>query len=151
MDSTIIAAIIAGLTDILASVLPVYIKHKQQSKIKRLDTKSNAESGYIEIPTWGGKASFKYNGSVAEGTEIRFGKSSKAKVSRAQYSRLMKEFKGKSINVASSFSSTPKEGTLEEWLKKNVTKVSISTYVASILKNEGYAVRNSQGQIDFNH
>lgn len=150
MEPTIVAAIIGGAAAIAASVIPVYLKRRSSPGLPpRATTARQSISNTIEIDTWGGKAKFKYEGSVKGGTKMYFGKSSSAEVTSEQYQKLLNEFKGKTVNVASSFTSSPAKGTLEEWLQNNVTKVSISTYVAAILKNESYAVRNKSGQIEF--
>lgn len=152
MDSTIIASIIGAATTLIVTLITISrVRHPANN-----NEKSESIVGEIRIKngkklsTWGGKAFFKYLGSVKDGTKIHFGNSSTAEVTAAQYKELLKEFKGKSINVGAIHGASPEVGTLEHWLQTNVTKTSISTYVAAILKNESHAIRKRDGKIQFN-
>jgi hypothetical protein len=94
--------------------------------------------------TWGKRSTFDYSGDVKTGTEIKFGKDRKAFVTAKEYRRLRKQFLNQVVAVNTSRTAP---GGLGEWLRNNVTKVAIATYVAPILEREGYAVRVSQHDI----
>ncbi len=89
--------------------------------------------------TWAGRSKFSYSGSVANGTEIVYGKGWKAYVSAEQYNDLRRHFKGLTIPVGTSRTDPPK-GSLGEWLQANVSITQLASYVAPILIIEGYAI-----------
>ena len=80
---------------------------------------------------------------------VKVGNKNKKIVSSNTYKELMSQYKGQTLTVGSSFNN-PQVGTLEYWLQSNVTKVSISTYVASILEHQKVAVRVNKKQLKFN-
>ncbi|MDR6564455.1 MULTISPECIES: hypothetical protein [unclassified Arcicella] len=93
------------------------------------------------LPTWGGKSTFEYDGSVENGTKINFGSKNIAFVSNEQYQMLLNTFLGKTVCIGTSRTSTP-SGSLGEWLINNITKTAIASYVGAILVEEGYASKN---------
>lgn len=94
--------------------------------------------------TWGGKSTFNYSGDVQIGTEILFGRGQIRKVTAMQYDVLRQHFLNQVVVVSASRTGS---GGLGEWLKTNVTKSAIASYVAPILVREGYAVRINQREI----
>jgi hypothetical protein len=75
---------------------------------------------------------------VPTGTEIRYGKASKASVSRQQYSALLGHFGKGEFPIGTSRADPPK-GSVGEWLQMNVNPAAIASYVGAILLKEGYA------------
>jgi hypothetical protein len=154
MDPTIIASIIGALAAVAAAVLPHYLAQRRKLNSKpvvELENSNNLISRPIKtIKTWAGQSEFSYCGSVKEGTQIIIGESRQvSEVTADQYRDLIRNFSGKKVKVGATQSSSYEPGTLDAWLKKNVTKRMIATYVASILKHESYAT-NTQGKIEFN-
>lgn len=93
------------------------------------------------LPTWAGRSSFEYSGSVDEGIEIRYGgKPYRQDISAAQYSALLRHFKGATVDIGTSFDSPP-AGSVGEWLQATVTRTAMASYVGAILVEEGYAER----------
>ena len=90
--------------------------------------------------TWGKRSSFDYFGSIKTGTEIKFGEGRVITVTAQQYAALRKHFLNQVVAVGTS-RTEPAKGSLGEWLKNNVTKLAIASYVAPILVLEGYAER----------
>ena len=90
--------------------------------------------------TWGKRSSFDYTGSIETGTEIKFGEGHVRTVTAQQYAALRKHFLNQVVAVGTSRTESPKR-SLGEWLKNNVTKLAIASYVAPILVLEGYAER----------
>ena len=90
--------------------------------------------------TWGKRSSFEYVGSVETGTEIKYGQGRAVTVTAQQYAALRKHFLNQVVAVGTSRTESPKR-SLGEWLKNNVTKLAIASYVAPILLLEGYAER----------
>ena len=95
----------------------------------------------MTLRTWTGKSHFKCEGSVREGTQIRFGKNEQPlSVSASQYTRLLDHFKGQEVPVGTS-RDKPQPGSLGEWLQENVRRTAIASYLSVILVTEGYARR----------
>jgi len=95
----------------------------------------------MTMPTWSGRSQFDYSGSVATGTNIRYGSNrNHIPISGSQYSQLLAHFSRQEVPVGTSRDNPP-TGSLGEWLKKHVTKTASASYVAPILVREGYAVR----------
>ncbi len=100
------------------------------------------------METWAGRSDFKYSGSVETGTEIFYGKNNryKATVTQEQYRALLQKFIRRVVPVGTSRTNPPQE-SLGFWLKENVTKTAIASYVAPILIHEGYAKRDGDHDI----
>lgn len=118
---------------------PLEISKISETKI----TYKNNES-MKKIPTWGGRSSFQYDGSVKLGTNINFGSNitKPVFVSKQQYELLIKTFKGQTISMGTSRTSPP-SGSVGEWLNQNVSSTVLASYVGAILVNEGYALKNN--------
>lgn len=103
-----------------------------------------------ELSTWAGRSSFKYSGSVADGTVIYYGVGSSfhVSISRDTYNKLLSHFSGKSVSIGTSRDTAPNE-SLGKWLQQNVIKTAIASYVGPILINEGYAVKDNGSYILF--
>ena len=91
-----------------------------------------------ELPTWGGRSRFRYSGSIASGTDIRYGGNGRQFISHEQYAALLRHFKGRTVNIGTSRDNRPR-GSVGEWLKEHVTQTAIASYVGAILMHEGYA------------
>lgn len=102
-----------------------------------------------QLLTWAGRSSFEYTGSVNNGTVITYGTGFKVTVSAADYSSLIKNFSGSTVDIGTSRDTAPPR-SLGEWLQRNVTKTAIASYVGPILINEGYAVKIGRSQIRIN-
>jgi hypothetical protein len=95
-----------------------------------------------ELPTWGGKSKFRYNGCVADGTQIHYGENSKITVKREDYAALFKTFAGKEVPIGTS-RTTALYDSVGAWLIAHVSKTALASYIGPILVNEGYAKRGS--------
>ena len=101
------------------------------------------------LRTWGRRSEFGYSGCVATGTEIHYGKDSHRLISREQYAALLAHFQGQVVDIGASRGHPP-AGSLGAWLKQNVTRSAIATYVGPILLHEDYAERGvERSQIVF--
>jgi hypothetical protein len=93
------------------------------------------------LPTWAGRSTFEYSGSVATGTEILYGKKPyRKRITAAQYDALLRYFKGAIVGIGTS-RTDPTPGSVGEWLQANVTKTAMASYVGPILLDEGFAER----------
>jgi hypothetical protein len=105
----------------------------------------------MTLETWGGGGeTFKYDGSVATGTTIHYGENFrwKAVIGASDYARLLRQFSGKEVAIGTS-KSTPPPGSVGEWMKANVNKSGLMSYVGAILVKEKYAVKPRAGRIQF--
>jgi hypothetical protein len=93
-----------------------------------------------KLDTWAGRSKFEYEGSVAEGTTIRYGQGWTVTVSAEQYHALLNHFRDAETEMGTSRDTAP-AGSVGEWLQENVTKSAIASYVGRILLHEGYAKR----------
>lgn len=98
---------------------------------------------WVELKTWDGEASFRYSGSIDTKIRIKYGTDYKfSKPITDNQCKMLRMFintlKGKEIFINSSWDEDV-EGGLGQWLKANVTKTAIASYISSILVNEGYA------------
>lgn len=93
------------------------------------------------LGTWSGGSNFKYEGSVATGTTIYYGKKPGIiKVSSEQYSQLLNHFRGKSVKIGTSRTDAQID-SVGQWLQDNVTKTAIASYVGPILIHEEFAIK----------
>jgi hypothetical protein len=83
-------------------------------------------------------AEFSYDRTAAGDVVIRYGKTGRARVSAADYARLLRRFRGQVVAVGTS-RNCPPAGSVGEWLQENVTKVAIASYLAPILVHRGDA------------
>ncbi|VEF49132.1 Uncharacterised protein [Bacillus freudenreichii] len=95
------------------------------------------------------KKEFTYIGSVEEGVKILYGdKQQMAEVTSRQFVALLDSFRCKTVNVGAS-RTNPGPGSIGEWLKNNVSKVAIASYIAPILIHEGFAEKVDNYRIRF--
>jgi len=96
----------------------------------------------VTLRTWAGRSSFVYEGSVVNGTTIRYGKNYRWEVtiSPDHYKALLRHFKNRTVDIGTSRTDPPKS-SLGEWLQGNATRVAVASYVGPILVHEGYAKR----------
>lgn len=93
--------------------------------------------------TWGQRSAFEYTGSVSCGTRLYFGEEFRweAEVSGDLYSRLLQEFAGREVPAGTS-KTDPPDGSLGDWLMKNLTRQALASYVSAILVYEKYALKD---------
>jgi len=98
----------------------------------------------VDLSTWSGRSHFKYDGSAKSGTTIFYGSNCQwtIRVSAAKFKELLRRLGGKVIPCGAirEVEKRP-NGSLGEWLAKNVTRTAIASYVAPILISEGYCKR----------
>jgi hypothetical protein len=93
------------------------------------------------LKTWAGRSTFSYEGSVAQGTLIRFGRLGwPVRIGAEGYRRLLEHFAGKTVHIGTSRDGPP-PGSLGEWMQRHVTRTALASYVGPILVHEGYAER----------
>ena len=104
------------------------------------------------LPTWAGKSSFSYVGSVKKGTTITYGRGFHIIISAEQYTALLNHFRGHTVSIGTP-RTNPRPGSVGEWLQSNVTRTAVASYVGPILIEEGYAERVEAGgsEIRFPH
>lgn len=103
------------------------------------------------LSTWGGgKALFTYGGSVKTGTIIGYGDGfkSRAKITASQYEEILRQFAGKEVPVGTSIDNPP-PGSVGEWIKANINKSGLMSYIGAILVHEGFAEKHKRGWIRF--
>lgn len=102
----------------------------------------------MELRTWGGRSHFEYVGSIESGTKITYGTKNKynTKVTSQQYEDLRKHFLNRIVSVGTSRTS-PEDDSIGNWLKENVDKRAIASYVAAILLEQDYAERIEKNHI----
>src|SRR5258708_21864256 len=101
------------------------------------------------ILTWGQEGeTFSYDGSVNTGTTIRYGQRFKftATISAINYQRLLRQFSGNQVAIGTS-KTDPPAGSVGDWMKANVNKSGLMSYVGAILLEEGYATKPRRGRI----
>jgi hypothetical protein len=102
-----------------------------------------------EIATWGERSKFNYSGSVSEGTKIVFKSGVVLKFSKEEYGKLLSYFGGKFVNIGTSRTNPP-EGSLGRWIELNMNKMGTTSFIGSILLNEGYAIKTkNKAEIKF--
>lgn len=99
-------------------------------------------------PTWAGRSSFDYDGSIPTGTAIRYGKSlnNSQTVTVTQWRELRKKFRNTDSVLGTSFDNPP-NGSIGHWWIQTYKKTNIMSYVGAILLEEEYAVKNHDGTI----
>lgn len=103
------------------------------------------------LNTWkGGPEQFQYVGSVATGTHIRYGAQFAwtVNIDAADYQRLLKRFSGQLVMVGTS-KDKPPAGSVGEWVKANITRSGLMSYIGAILVEERYATKPKPGWIQF--
>lgn len=115
-------------------------------------TRFYTESAKVILPTWGGRRTFQYDGSVKEGTRVYCGKDFQYRydVPADQYAKMLAKFSGEEVSIGTS-RTTPPNGSLGEWLTNQYGQFGMTSYIGPILIREGYAVRGSRSdRIRFN-
>lgn len=102
----------------------------------------------IELRTISRRKEFKYGGSIKEGTTIIFGENRRVFVSYEEWNCLLHTFDKKTVLIGTSRTS-PSKDSLGFWLKENITKQAIASYVAPILIEEGLAELKGKHSIKF--
>lgn len=95
--------------------------------------------------------SFLVAGSVRDGVKVWVGESRQLRTfDRELFSRLVKRFHGKTVEIGSSFSD-PKRDSVGEWLVKEcrVKGGNPAVYLTAILVDEGYAEKVKRGWVRF--
>lgn len=111
---------------------------------------SYAKHGELKVlDTWGGRSEFDFVGNINQGTIITYGSNNQITVTAQQYQAMLEHFRGQTITVRPE-RTTPEHGSLELWLRNNVTQTAIASYVAPILINEGVATRSTDNRLQFN-
>ncbi len=100
------------------------------------------------MKTWAGRSTFRYDGCIARGTKITYGKGFSSTVSAKQYVELLDYFRGRRVAIGTS-RTDPTPDSVGEWLQSNVTKTALASYVGPILIIEGYAERVGSSEIRF--
>ena len=100
-----------------------------------------------DIKTWAGRSSFSYSGSVEQGTKIIFGKGYSVIINPEVYSKMLIDFKGRTVKIGTSRDHPPK-GSLGEWMKDYESR-AITSYVGPILIREGYAEKVGRSELKF--
>ncbi len=96
-----------------------------------------------EHRTWGGRSTFRYLGSVQQGVVIYYGERGEILIKPSVFASMLNEFAGRLVKVNTSRTDNI-AGSLGSWLKENVTKTAIASYVAPILVEEGLATRDEK-------
>jgi hypothetical protein len=101
-----------------------------------------------QLKTWAGRSTFRYSGSVSQGTIIEYGDGFRfsIKVSEDHYRKLRAAFLSKTVPIGTS-RTDPTPRSIGEWLKHNVTNTGIASYVGPILISEEYAKQVGQSEI----
>lgn len=105
-----------------------------------------------ELETWGGGSEFSYEGSVEDGTNIKYGNGRKVRVNAQQYKLLRQHFRNRVVQIGTTRNTKttePPPSSLGAWLFSNVTKTAIASYVGPILIREGYAEKVGKDEISF--
>ena len=90
-----------------------------------------------------------YTGSVRDGVTLFYGKRhTKQGVSAQQFDALIHQFRGRTVNIGTSRTDRS-SGSVGAWLKLNVARPAIASYVGRILVAEGYADKVRRSTIRF--
>lgn len=96
---------------------------------------------------WKKNTVFKYKGSVKDGTQILLSDENVV-ISSLQYYDLLSKFRGKVVYIGLPDSSgVIQDDSLSAWLKDNVRRIPLASYVGAILVNEGYAEESNDGNL----
>jgi hypothetical protein len=103
------------------------------------------------LNTWkGGPEQFQYEGSISTGTDIRYGTdfACKATITAVDYQPILRRFTGKEVQIGTS-KDRPPSGSVGEWVKANINRSGLMSYIGPILVDEGYAMKPRSGWIRF--
>jgi hypothetical protein len=95
-----------------------------------------------KLLTWAGRSKFEYSGSVKSGTDIYYGKDFRYHelISSDKYQMLLDHFRSRTVSIGTSRTNPPNK-SLGEWLKANVSRTALASYVGPILIHEEHAKR----------
>ena len=98
--------------------------------------------------TWANRATFEYDGNIPTGTTIRYGEdlSYSQTVTADQWTALLAQFQGRSVELGTSFDAPP-PNSIGEWWKNTFHAAPLMSYMGPILVLEGFAQRNDDGTI----
>lgn len=105
----------------------------------------------MTLQTWRqGEEIFQYEGSVNTGTVIHYGENFRftVRISASDYQRLLQKFPTGEYDIGTSKTDPPK-GSVGRWMKDNVNKTGLMSYVGAILCKEGFAMKPRAGRIRF--
>ena len=103
---------------------------------------------FKKLPTWGNRAEFFYEGSIANGVLIQFGQEkTMAELSGQQLELLLNNFRGRTVPIGTSHDA-PTKGSVGAWMVEHLGKSGLATYLGAILISERYA-RKSGSEIVF--
>ncbi|WP_409271506.1 hypothetical protein V1499_18525 [Neobacillus sp. SCS-31] len=93
----------------------------------------------VELFTVSKGKSFKYKGSVEEGTMIYFGHNNYEFIDRELYKELLHTFSGKRVLIGEPTLKNPTAESMGTWLKSKVKARAMYSYIAPVLIKEEYA------------
>ncbi len=112
-------------------------------------SKTLGSSGSQRSQTLSRGRSFSYSGSPDTGTTITYGKGFTAHVSQKEFAQLREHFHGMEVAIGTS-RTVPPPGSLGAWMKEHFTNRPILTsYVAPILIQAGWATKVDNQTIQF--
>jgi len=99
---------------------------------------------FTELITWSGRSKFRYTGSVKSGVKILYGSESKYAVTltSADFVGVLDHFAGRKIRLNTSRTAAL-PGSVGDWIRSNITKTAITSYLGPILISEGYARKDN--------
>ena len=99
---------------------------------------------FTELITWSGRSNFRYTGSVKSGVKIFYGSDSKYAVTLTpdDFVRLLDHFAGHKVPFNTSRTAAL-PGSVGDWVRTNITKTAITSYLGPILISEGYARKDN--------
>jgi hypothetical protein len=99
---------------------------------------------FNELITWSGRSKFRYSGSVKSGVKILYGSYNKYifTLTSDDFVRLLDHFAGRKVRLNTS-RTAPLPGSVGDWIRSNITKTAITSYLGPILISEGYARKDN--------
>jgi hypothetical protein len=99
---------------------------------------------FTELITWSGRSKFRYTGSVKSGVKILYGSDSKYTVTlnSADLVRLLDHYAGRKVRLNTSRTGAL-PGSVGDWIRTNITKTAVTSYLGPILTSEGYARKDN--------
>jgi hypothetical protein len=100
------------------------------------------------LPTWAGRSTFEYEGSLDGKLTLHYGKdyAYSLTIDGADVLRGLKLFADKEVPIGTSRTQPP-PSSLGKWLLGHVTKTAIASYLGPILIAHGYAERGSASDL----
>lgn len=95
------------------------------------------------LKTWTKRGKFSYQGTLASGTKVVYGRGASFIVPPFLYADLLARFAGREVVVGAS--RNPPRDSLNAWLRRRLPDVDVPvTYVGPILVAEGAATRDGE-------